>query len=65
MQTNQFISFSDLLARPPIVARSANESGEGFISFSQLLAMEPVRYTAVSEEGGEQDFVTCAQLLQR
>jgi hypothetical protein len=64
MQTNQFISFSDLLARPPIVARSANESGEGFISFSQLLAMEPVRYTAVSEEG-EQDFVTCAQLLQR
>jgi hypothetical protein len=63
MQTNQFISFSDLLARP-LVARSANESGEGFISFSQLLAMEPVRYTAISEEG-EQDFMTCAQLLQR
>jgi len=64
MEKNQFISFSDLLARPPIVTRSANESGEGFVSFSQLLAMEPVRYTAVSEEG-EQDFVTCAQLLQR
>jgi hypothetical protein len=64
MQTSQFISFSDLLARPPIVARSSNESGEGFVSFSQLLAMEPVRYTVISEEG-EQDFVTCAQLLQR
>jgi len=64
MQTTQFISFSDLLARPPLVSRNANESGEGFVSFSQLLAMEPVRYTAFSEQG-EQDFVSCAQLLQR
>ena len=46
------------------MSRNANESGEGFVSFSQLLAMEPVRYTVFSEQG-EQDFVSCAQLLQR